>query len=621
MKLDSEAGLSTTRSPRRTLALMSSALLAGLAIGVAPLAIASPAHAHAPYVAKAWGLNKSGQLGNGTATGPEQCGSKKDACSTTPVEVSNLRLVAALSSGGAVEKSEVALALLEGGTVMAWGRDSFGQLGNGTTEEFSNVPVGVCATGETAPCATQLSGVTSIAAGAEFSLALKGGAVMAWGNNGFGQLGNGTTTDSDVPLEVQGLNEEATAVAAGGYHALALLKSGKVMAWGRGAAGQLGNGATTTSDVPVEVQGLSEEATAVAAGAEYSLALLKSGKVMAWGENEDGQLGNGATTDSDVPAEVKGLSEEVTAISAAALHSVALLKTGKVMAWGHNGAGELGQGPGTGPETCGSGLGMTPCSTKPLEVSGLSGVSAISAGGANNLALLSNGHVMAWGRNDDGELGDGTSAGPEVCRNGICSAKPVEVHGLADVKGIASGGDSSYAFGPPPTVTAVKPRKGPANGGTTITITGTDLTGATEVKFGSTNASSFTVNSDTSISAVSPAEPAGRVDVTVTNTWGTSAISLADRYRVTPTVTGLSPNSGPAAGGTSVAVTGSGFATGTTATRFRFATAKAASVNCTSTTTCTVVSPAHGAGTVDVKAVVNHVTSPRNRPADQFTYN
>jgi alpha-tubulin suppressor-like RCC1 family protein len=621
MDLYPAARLSTTGSPRRGLALMFSALLAALAMGIATLAIASPVQAHAPYVAKAWGLNKSGQLGDGTATGPEHCGSNKDACSTTPVEVSNLRLVTALSSGGAVEKSEVALALLEGGTVMAWGRDTFGQLGNGTTEEFSSVPVAVCATGETAPCTKQLSEVTSIAAGAEFSLALKGGAVMAWGNNLFGQLGNGTTTESDAPVEVQGLSEAATAVAAGGYHGLVLLQSGKVMAWGRGAAGQLGNGTTTDSDVPVEVQGLSEEATAVAAGAEYSLALLKSGKVMAWGENEDGQLGNGTTTDSDVPVEVKGLSAEASAISSGALHAVALLTSGKVMAWGHNGAGELGQGPGTGPETCGSGLGMTPCSTKPLEVSGLSGVSAISAGGADNLALLTSGQVMAWGRNDDGQLGDGTSTGPEVCRNGICSAKPVEVHGLADVKGIASGGDSSYAFGPPPTVIAVKPRKGPANGGTTVTITGTDFTGATEVKFGSTSASSFTVNSDTSITAVSPAEPAGRVDVTVTNTWGTSAISLADRYRVTPTVTGLSPNIGPAAGGTSVTVTGSGFATGTTATRFRFGTTKATSVNCTSTTTCTVVSPAHAAGTVDVKAVVNHVISPRNRPGDQFAYN
>jgi IPT/TIG domain len=172
-----------------------------------------------------------------------------------------------------------------------------------------------------------------------------------------------------------------------------------------------------------------------------------------------------------------------------------------------------------------------------------------------------------------------------------------------------------------PTVTKLKPTKGPVIGGTAVTITGTSFGGATAVKFGLVNATSFTVNSETSIIATSPAETAGTVDVTVTTPGGTSAISSADRFKFVPTVTGLSPNAGPKAGGTSVTVTGTGFALGKSATIFKFGAAKATSVNCTSTTTCAAVAPAHEAGVVDVKATVNKVSSVKNAPADQFTYN
>jgi hypothetical protein len=229
---------------------------------------------------------------------------------------------------------------------------------------------------------------------------------------------------------------------------------------------------------------------------------------------------------------------------------------------------------------------------------------------------------MSWGRNITGQLGDGTSIGPEACSvfANACSTKPVSVrlHGAAG--GISAGLEFSLAFGPPPAVTAVNPRRGPASGGTSVTITGTNLTGASAVKFGETSAASFTVNSPTSITAVTPAEPAGRVDVTVINTFGTSATSTADRFTFTPTVTGLSPNTGPPAGGTSVTVIGSGFAEGTTGTKFTFGKATVTSVNCTATTQCNVVAPAHEPGTVDVKAIVNKVNSPKNPPADHFTY-
>ena len=171
-----------------------------------------------------------------------------------------------------------------------------------------------------------------------------------------------------------------------------------------------------------------------------------------------------------------------------------------------------------------------------------------------------------------------------------------------------------------PTLTKVSPRKGAVGGGTTVVITGTEFTGVTAVKFGSTSATSFTVNSATSITAVSPAESAGRVDVTVTTLGGTSIISSADHFKFTPTVTNVSPNAGSTSGGTSVTVTGTGFALGATATIFRFGSTRARSVDCTSATTCNVVTKAHEAGTVEVKATVNKVYSQRNPAVDQYTY-
>jgi IPT/TIG domain len=206
----------------------------------------------------------------------------------------------------------------------------------------------------------------------------------------------------------------------------------------------------------------------------------------------------------------------------------------------------------------------------------------------------------------------------------ISAVSPAGI-GTVDVTVTTPGGTSStsptdqFSYVPAPTVTGVSPHTGPVGGGTAVTIAGTNLTGATAVKFGSTAATSFTVKSTTSIVAVLPAETAGQVDVTVTTIGGTSAISSADVYKFLPTITSVIPNGGPKAGGTSVTVTGTGFALGTTATIFAFGSTKGTSVSCSSTTTCSVISPAHEVGTVDVKATVNKQTSSKST-GDQFTY-
>lgn len=183
---------------------------------------------------------------------------------------------------------------------------------------------------------------------------------------------------------------------------------------------------------------------------------------------------------------------------------------------------------------------------------------------------------------------------------------------------VPTGGDL-FRYAAAPTITKLKPASGSAGGGTSVVITGTNLSEATSVKFGSVAAVSFTVSSATSITAVSPEESAGTVDVTVTTPGGTSAVVAADSYRFTPTVTELSPTSGSKVGGTTVTVRGQGFALGTTSTKFKFGATAAKSVNCSWTTECVVVAPAHEAGIVDVKAIVNTESSPKTE-LDEFTY-
>jgi len=190
--------------------------------------------------------------------------------------------------------------------------------------------------------------------------------------------------------------------------------------------------------------------------------------------------------------------------------------------------------------------------------------------------------------------------------------------------GTSHGGDWPFTTLPlvaAPTVTALSPKSGSAAGGTVVKVTGTGLTGATAVMFGSAEAHIVAVNSNASITVDAPAGSVGTaVNVTVTTPGGTSAITSKDLFRYVPTVAGISPASGSTAGGTSVTVTGTGFGPGNTATVFKFGTTKATSVDCTSTTECTVLSPAHAAGVVDVKATVDKATSSTSRPADEFSY-
>ena len=245
----------------------------------------------------AWGDNQFGELGDGTTVSR-----------ATPVPVRGLTGVTAISAG-----ELHSLAVLADGTVMAWGDNSNGQLGDAT---FTNSAVPVAVRG--------LAGAAAVSAGGLFSLALLGdGTVRAWGSNIIGQLGTGSMAlASDVPVRVRRLSG-VQQISAGFFHALALRAGGTVAAWGDNAFGQLGNPSAPggQGSLPVPVTGITGAAS-VSAGGLFSMAVVAGGKVMGFGDGAQGQLGDGTTSDHPVPVRVSGLAG-VSMVSAGASHALA----------------------------------------------------------------------------------------------------------------------------------------------------------------------------------------------------------------------------------------------------------------------------------------------------------
>lgn len=318
----------------------------------------------------AWGNNSSGQLGDGTTTG-----------SSVPVQVSGFPSgVSIMQVAGGYHFS---LARDSAGNVWAWGDNSNYQLGV-TAPSESSTPVQV-------PGLTQ---VVSIAAGFNFALALKSdGTLWAWGSNWDGQLGNGTTSATPVatPVEVRGISG-VTALSAGAYHALAV-SGGSVYAWGYNGFGELGDGSTNLSDVPVLVPGL-PTALSVAGGAYHSLVLGTDGSVWSFGRNDEGELGNGSTTSSDVPVQIPGVTAQ--AIAAGGFHSLVEEADGTLWATGSNTYGQLGDN-------------STVSSDVLVQVSGVTSPVGLAAGAYDSFALSSNGDALGFGSNADGRLGNGTT--------------------------------------------------------------------------------------------------------------------------------------------------------------------------------------------------------------------
>jgi len=298
--------------------------------------------------------------------------------------------------------------LKQDGTVLAWGYNGNGQLGDGTTTNRTE-PVSVLDASS-----TPLNGIIALAVGNNHSLALKSdGTVLVWGYNGYGQLGDGTTTKNSVPQLLQDGNGvpiiNIVAIAAGASHSLALKSDGTLLAWGYNGYGQLGDGTTTqryrvrivVDESFIPVTGLA----AIAADGEHSLALMSDGSVRAWGRNDNGQLGNGTTVNQRHPVRVIDTNyyplTNVTAIAAGGRHSLALKSDGRVYSWGDNNNGQLGDGGWSDQKRA---QWVTDSTGADID-----NVTAISAGTDHSLALKADGTLLSWGDNYYEQLGNGTN--------------------------------------------------------------------------------------------------------------------------------------------------------------------------------------------------------------------
>lgn len=487
-----------------------------------------------------------------------------------------------------------------GGTVYAWGHGGGGALGDGTTAD-SLTPIRVPGLGP----------AKEVAAAASTGYALMAdGTVEAWGRNNRGQLGQGSNTGPEtcesepcdtVPAPVPGLSH-VRAISAGDSHVLALMEDGTVEAWGSNGFGQVGDETTEKRYSPVAVSGLSE-VVAVAAGTWFSEALLANGEVRTWGLGNVGQLGNGATNNSSVPQAVSNLTG-VTAIAAGESHALALLGNGEVRSWGLNSRGELGDGTATNRD-------------QPVAVSGLTGATAVAAGGEHSLAVVAGG-IEGWGNEVEGQLGNGYRQSQPYPPTWIEAPVQVICGGLHGIERVAAGRFQSFAWGADqetcPGVTGVEPGQGLESGGTEVTINGSGFGSASAVTFGSTPASSFTVDSAGRITAIAPPGVESTVDVTVTNAEGTSVTSPLDRFTFTgiPTVTGVSRSFSTA--GTEVLISGTNL---NTVTSVHFGAVAASNVTLSEGHVRATVPP--GEGVVDV-TVTNATATSAVGPADEFMY-
>jgi alpha-tubulin suppressor-like RCC1 family protein len=332
------------------------------------------------------------------AWGFNTSGQVGDGTTTTrrsPVAVSSLTDVVAVAAGG-----EHSLAVKRDGSVWAWGRNNYGQLGDGTTASYRSSPVQVA----------ELSNVLAVAAGTYHSLAVTAsGDLWAWGLNATGQLGDGTNTLRRSPVPVTTVSG-VIAVDAGLYHSLALLSDSSVWAWGQNLKGQLGDGTTTNRNVPTRVFALTG-ITAIASGDTFSMALksdgLPSGEPWSWGDNADGQLADGTLTNRPRP---NAGGRSTVAITAGGSHSLAIGRDGSLAGAGRNEFGALGDG-------------STTSTTYAVRAMGLEDALMADGGGRFSLAVRTDGALVAFGYNGYGELGLGSTVSYET--------SPVEVPGMA----------------------------------------------------------------------------------------------------------------------------------------------------------------------------------------------
>jgi alpha-tubulin suppressor-like RCC1 family protein len=471
---------------------------------------------------RCWGLNSSGQLGDGTTT-----------ARLTPVPVTGLSGAVGISAGGAHT-----CASLDDGSARCWGTNSFGQLGDGTnttrlaptavsagTSRVLSITVGdnhTCAlTSEPGSVETPVTacwgdnsvgqlgetsglpsftptptagnfGTVGVAAGAAHSCAVDAvGAVSCWGANGSGQIGTGSTGgvvttpsaggfagavqvvaglshtcalghvgdvwcwgDASVgqlgdgvegglsvtPLRVVDANGTPLAgafqLSAGSNHTCAAMVDGRILCWGFNLFGQLGDNSTTTSPAAVRVVGLPLNVVAVAAGGNHTCAVLVDRAVRCWGSNLDGQLGVGASGNQSSVAAFVDIPEQVVNVSAGGFHTCATIVGGAARCWGANATGQVGDSTTTGPRTTPTAVGLP------------AGIATEVTAGSTHSCTVSwaqfVNEVRCWGANGSGQLGRGTTTASEPSQALVQTASTT----LFRVTQVAAGSDHTCAVRP-----------------------------------------------------------------------------------------------------------------------------------------------------------------------------
>ncbi len=366
-----------------------------------------------------WGSNLYGQLGD----------AQSGNFSAVPVGVFGL-------SSGILQMSVGvwhACAVTTDNHVRCWGSDQYGQLGNGFVSGVNPMPLTVIdnATGQA------LADIIQVAAGGDHTCALtKTGGVKCWGGNYAGQLGDGTTTQRTKAVDVVGLQSGVVQVSAGDNHTCAVMATGGIKCWGANYGGQLGNGTTTDSLVPVDVTlPPGKTAVAVSAGNAFTCALLNDGSVVCWGNN-------GVSGQSSTPVAVTGLGGPATAITAGGGQACALLATGGIKCWGQNSSGQLGNGTTANSSTPVDVIAPTMMASagraNGVSSTPLINAKAVEAGYFHTCALLNDGSVLCWGNNQSGQLGVPTVVS--------YSATPVVVTLSGPMQALSAGGFSTCAL-------------------------------------------------------------------------------------------------------------------------------------------------------------------------------
>ena len=308
-----------------------------------------------------WGSNEFGQLGDGTTT---------DRMTMTEVSLDSARTATSISSG-----SDHTCSILDNGELQCWGRNNYGQLGDGTNSHSIT------------PVEATLSGVpVQISSGEWHTCAIMDDAsLQCWGRNNHGQLGDGTTTDSSTPVTVN-IGEMVLAVSAGGSHTCAITKSWALKCWGSNDYGQLGIGSTTSSSSPSTVT-VGGNAVAISAGGSHTCTLLQGNNVKCWGDNSKGQLGDGGTNQQNDASTVGATLSGAITIDSGRDHTCAVDSSDSLHCWGGGADGQVGDGSNSEQIS-------TPVS---IDLGNNLGALSISSGGSYTCVVGSNDLARCWG--------------------------------------------------------------------------------------------------------------------------------------------------------------------------------------------------------------------------------